>query len=227
MIIRKKYDVESAHIVRNCTSERCSHSIHGHSAVIEVFLESTQLDNAQMVYDFGLMKTTIKQFIDSMDHCYLLCSQDDEEFKEFIKKTCDRWIEMPFNPSAEMLSVFVFNFVRKILEQTQKSNGEGNIQVKAVRYSETTTGYAECDINDWDRLYNQRYQNITFSNGVVRDWSNELIEMLVNNVIVQNPVIEQQIELYPTTTENVDEKKDQEESTEESIEVVNNETEEL
>lgn len=196
MIIRKKYEVESAHIVRNCTSERCSHSIHGHSAVIEVFLESTQLDNAQMVYDFGLMKTTIKQFIDSMDHCYLLCSHDNEEFKEFIKKTCDRWIETPFNPSAEMLSVFVFNFVRKILEQTQKNNGEGNIQVKAVRYSETTTGYAECDINDWDRLYNQRYQNITFSNGVVKDWGNELIEMLVNNVIVQNPVIEQQIELY-------------------------------
>lgn len=197
MIIRKKYEVESAHIVRNCTSERCSHSIHGHSAVIEVFLESTQLDNAQMVYDFGLMKTTIKQFIDSMDHCYLLCSYDKEEFKEFIKSNCDRWIELPFNPSAEMLSLFIFNFVRKILEQTQKGNGEGNIQVKAVRYSETTTGYAECDINDWDRLYNQRYTNITFSNGVVKDWGNELIELLVNNTIIQNPKIIQQIDLNP------------------------------
>jgi 6-pyruvoyltetrahydropterin/6-carboxytetrahydropterin synthase len=197
MIIRKKYEVESAHIVRNCTSNRCSHSIHGHSAVIEVFLESTHLDNAQMVYDFGLMKGTIKQFIDSMDHCYLLCSHDDEKFRNFIKETCDRWIELPFNPSAEMLSVFIFNFVRKILECTQTNNGEGNIQVKSVRYHETTTGYAECDINDWDRFYNQHYSDITFSNGVVRDWSNELLDLLINSTVVQNPIIEQQIDLNP------------------------------
>lgn len=205
MIIRKKYDVESAHIVRNCTSERCSHSIHGHSATIEIFLESGNLDNAQMVYDFGLMKTTIKQFIDSMDHCYLLCSHDNKEFKEFIKSSCDRWIELPFNPSAEMLSLFVFNFVKIILAQTQKNNGEGDIQVKAVRYSETATGYAECDVNDWNHLYNQRYANITFSKGVVKDWSNELIEMLCNNKIVRNPEIKQQIDLNPKETITHDE----------------------
>lgn len=214
MIIRKKYDVESAHIVRNCTSERCSHSIHGHSAVIEVFLESTQLDNAQMVYDFGLMKTTIKQFIDSMDHCYLLCSYDKEEFKEFIKSNCDRWIELPFNPSAEMLSLFVFNFVRKILSQTKTNNGESGIHVKAVRYSETTTGYAECDINDWDKLYNNVYNDIIFSNGVVKDWSRELLEMLGNNAILQNPIIEQQIDLTPRLVEkngdNVEDNKEPE-----------------
>jgi 6-pyruvoyltetrahydropterin/6-carboxytetrahydropterin synthase len=169
--------------------------------VIEVFLESTQLDNAQMVYDFGLMKTTIKQFIDSMDHCYLLCSYDKEEFKEFIKSNCDRWIELPFNPSAEMLSLFIFNFVRKILSQTKMNNGESGIRVKAVRYSETTTGYAECDINDWDKLYNNVYNDIIFSNGVVKDWSRELLEMLGNNAIVQNPIIEQQIDLTPHLVE--------------------------
>ena len=205
MIIRKKYDVESAHIVRNCTSERCSHSIHGHSATIEIFLESGNLDNAQMVYDFGLMKTTIKQFIDSMDHCYLLCSHDNKEFKEFIKSSCDRWIELPFNPSAEMLSLFVFNFVKIILTQTQMNNGESGVQVKSVRYHETKTGYAECDVNDWNHLYNQRYANITFSKGVVKDWSNELIEMLCNNKIVRNPEIKQQIDLNPKETITHDE----------------------
>ena len=62
MKIRKEFRVESAHIVRNCTSHRCSHSIHGHSAVVEVFLESTLLDNAGMVYDFGLMKGSEESF---------------------------------------------------------------------------------------------------------------------------------------------------------------------
>ena len=203
MIIRKKYDVESAHIVRNCTSERCSHSIHGHSAVIEVFLESTQVDNAQMVYDFGLMKGTIKQFIDSMDHCYLLCSRDNEDFKNFIKNSCDRWIELPFNPSAEMLSLFVFNFVARILACTQTNNGEGNIEVKSVRYHETTTGYAECDVYDWQRLYYNKYDDIVFSNGVVKDWSQDLLTILSNNSTVQNPTIEQQISLTPVDVDSV------------------------
>lgn len=197
MIIRKKYEVESAHIVRNCTSERCSHSIHGHSAVIEVFLESKQLDNAQMVYDFGLMKGTIKQFIDSMDHCYLLCTHDNEDFKNFIKNSCDRWIELPFNPSAEMLSLFVFNFVTRILDCTQTNNGEGDIKVKAVRYSETTTGYAECDAYDWQRLYCNKYDDIVFSNGVIKDWGQDLLTILSNNSTIQNPTIEQQISLTP------------------------------
>lgn len=199
MIIRKKYSVESAHIVRNCTSERCSHSIHGHSAVIEVFLESNQLDNAQMVYDFGLMKTTIKQLIDSMDHCYLLCSHDNEEFKNFIKESCDRWIEFPFNPSAEMLSMFVFDMVSRVLKNTKMNNGEGSVRVKSVRYSETDTGYAECDQNDVDTMY--VLDTIVFSNGVVKDWDPELEKIVVNNEQVENPVIEQQIELYPGDVE--------------------------
>ena len=193
MIIRKKYDVESAHIVRNCTSERCSHSIHGHSAVIEVFLESRSLDNAQMVYDFGLMKGTIKQFIDSMDHCYLLCDKDKSEFQQFIRENCDRYIVMPFNPSAEMLSVFIFKFIEDILKHTQTSNGEGTITVKAVRYHETTTGYAECDAEDVANLWKDDW-GIEFSEGVNKDWGDDLESIMVGNTVT-NPVIPQQIEL--------------------------------
>lgn len=193
MIIRKKYSVESAHIVRNCTSERCSHSIHGHSAVIEVFLESNQLDNAQMVYDFGLMKTTIKQIIDSMDHCYLLCARDDEDFKNFIKASCDRWIELPFNPSAEMLSMFVFDMISRVLNNTKTNNGEGEIKVKSVRYHETTTGYAECDQNDINTMY--ILGPIVFSNGVIKDWSPELLGIIAEQKQVENPIIMQQIDL--------------------------------
>ena len=193
MIIRKKYNVESAHIVRNCTSQRCSHSIHGHSATIEVFLESRQLDNAQMVYDFGLMKGTIKQFIDGMDHCYLRCKHDGEEFKDFIKSNCDRWIELPCNPSAEMLSVFLFNYIEQILTLTNTKNGEGEIHVKAVRYHETETGYAECDKQDVDTLWDQDW-DVTFSPGVVKDFGSELYKILTGNV-VENPIVEKQIDL--------------------------------
>ena len=195
MVIRKEFRVESAHIVRNCTSERCSHSIHGHSAVIELFFESDQLDNAQMVMDFGLMKTSIKQFIDSMDHCYLLCDKDRPEFKEFITKECDRYIVMPFNPSAEMLSLYIFKNVSNILELTNLANGEQNVKLKAVRYHETITGYAECNENDLKNIWKPEYDNVRYSEGVRRDWSDELTQAMQFDVRIQNPVIPQQIKL--------------------------------
>ena len=195
MVIRKEFRVESAHIVRNCTSERCSHSIHGHSAVIELFFESDQLDNAQMVMDFGLMKTSIKQFIDSMDHCYLLCDNDKPEVKEFIMKECDRYIIMPFNPSAEMLSLYIFKNVSNILELTNLANGEHNVKLKAVRYHETVTGYAECNEDDLKNIWKPEYDNIRYSEGVRRDWSTELTQAMLFDVRIQNPVIPQQINL--------------------------------
>ena len=195
MVIRKEFRVESAHIVRNCTSERCSHSIHGHSAVIELFFESDQLDNAQMVMDFGLMKTSIKQFIDSMDHCYLLCDKDKPEFKEFITKECDRYIVMPFNPSAEMLSLYIFKNVSNILELTNLANGEQNVKLKAVRYHETVTGSAECNEDDLKNIWKPEYNNVRYSEGVRRDWSDELTQAMLFDVRIQNPVIPQQIKL--------------------------------
>lgn len=197
MKIRKEFKVESAHIVRNCTSHRCSHSIHGHSAVIEVFLESTVLDNAGMVYDFGLMKGTVKSFIDSMDHCYILCEKDDPTFRDFIKNTCDRWIELPFNPSAECLSLFVMWGVSFILNNTRTSNGESvDLRCTGVRYHETTTGWAECNNQDLAVLWQEEWgDKIRFSEGVVRDWHPDLGRILEEGEVVENPIVAQQIEL--------------------------------
>lgn len=194
MIIRKKFNVESAHIVRNCTSERCSHSIHGHSAVIELFFESSKLDNAQMVMDFGLMKGSIKQFVDSMDHCYLLCSKENDEFKNFIKSQCDRYIEMPFNPSAEMLSTFILAGVNYIIEHTVFNNGETDVKCIGCRYHETSTGYAEASINDVKNfMKNLCWNEVEFSPSIRKDWSDELTRCIDERSFILNPIIEQQI----------------------------------
>lgn len=198
MVIRKQFRVESAHIVRNCTSERCSHSIHGHSAVIEIFLESHKLDNAQMVYDFGLLKGTVKQFIDSMDHCYLLCSKDKPEFRGFIKESCDRWIELPFNPSAEMLSMYILNNVQRILDHTVKNNGEDPfLKVVMVKYHETESGFAMARQRDLAELYLPitEGRQVNYSEGVVKDWSEDLKKIMIEDCVIENPVIKQQIKL--------------------------------
>lgn len=200
MIIRKQFDVEMGHVVRNCSSERCSHSQHGHSAVIEILFESRGLDNAQMVIDFGLMKDTIKGFIDSMDHCYMFCRYENEEFKNFHKENNLRWIETGFNPTAEMISVFIFDIMQNILENTKFNNGEGHSfgqydipRIKKVRYHETKSGYAECDLLDWE-LLKPLLVDTVYSDGVMKDWSDNL-KNIMNNEKINNPVIKQQIKL--------------------------------
>ncbi len=68
MLIRKLFKFENAHVVRNCTSDRCKRSIHGHSYKVELLLKASKLDHGQMVYDFGLLKGVIKDLFDSFDH---------------------------------------------------------------------------------------------------------------------------------------------------------------
>lgn len=189
MIIRKQFSFHGAHIVRNCSSDRCKKSIHGHSYIVEVFFTSDKLDNGQMVYDFGLTKGTIKDIIDSFDHAYSMWNKEKTDFKKFIKKESARWIEMPVSPSAEMYSLMFFFIIDQILQNTSFNNGEGNIQLHSVRVHETTTGYAESfreDLKMWD----YQLEDIIFSNQIKDEWKDpEMYNKLINHISFVNPII--------------------------------------
>lgn len=192
MLIRKEFRVEFGHVVRNCFSERCKYSEHGHSAVVEVFLESKDLDNAQMVMDFGLLKYSVKSFVDSLDHCYVVCGGDESEFIDFHRKNDRRLIEVPFNPSAEMLSLFFYHYVNFILQQTYAVNGEKDVRCIGVRFHETVTGYAQCDQEDYERLWDPKWSKmIKFSYDIIRDW-NEDLHRIMNGYHVPSPALPQQ-----------------------------------
>ncbi|TXT24104.1 MAG: 6-pyruvoyl tetrahydrobiopterin synthase [Rhodocyclaceae bacterium] len=80
MLIRKLFKFENAHIVRGCSTRRCSHSIHGHSYKVELLLEAHALDHGQMVYDFGLLKQGPRTLIDAFDHAVAIWSGDDPDY---------------------------------------------------------------------------------------------------------------------------------------------------
>ncbi len=143
MIIRKLFKFENAHIVRGCSTRRCSENIHGHSYKVEVLLESNYLDNGQMVYDFGLTKLYIKEMIDSFDHAITLWSGDDGEYLTAMKRYSSRWVELPVSPSAEQFSRVIYLMVEKILSSTQMQNGERNVELHSIIVHETETGYAQ------------------------------------------------------------------------------------
>ena len=196
MLIRKLYKFENAHVVRNCSSERCKFSIHGHSYKVEVLLKSDVLDNGQMVYDFGLMKGTIKDIIDSFDHATAFWDKDNEEYIEMVKKHSMRWVSLPVSPSAEQFSRVIFMLVYQILDQTIKNNGEGEVEVDSVIVHETDTGYAQCFFDDVinPRMGKIDLNNIVFSPAVKAEWKDPMMfEKMKGSVCFHNPAVELQV----------------------------------
>jgi len=191
MIIRKLFKFEGAHIVRDCSSVRCKENIHGHSYIVEVFLTSDKIDNGGMVVDFGLLKTTIKDFIDSFDHSYSMWNKEKPDFKEFIKKSSDRWIDMPVTPSAEMYSLMMYYVIDKIIKNTEFNNGEGEVKLHSVRVHETATGYAQSFEEDLQFVVGDfDLDDIVFSDQIKKEWSNpNMIEDVKNGVRFINPLI--------------------------------------
>lgn len=190
MIIRKKFKFEGSHIVRDCSSNRCKKSLHGHSYVVEVFFSAIGLDNGQMLVDFGLLKGTIKDFIDSFDHCHSMWIKEKEEDKQFFRQYGERVIELPCSPSAEMYSLMFLYVIDKIIKNTQWNNGERSPQVVAVRVHETETGYAEAcqeDLDWWEWTLN----DIVISNLIKEEWKDpQMWDKLKKGIKFINPIIE-------------------------------------
>ena len=191
MIIRKLFKFENAHIVRNCTSRRCSRSIHGHSYKVEVKLSSNFLDNGEMVMDFGLMKLYIKDIIDSFDHAITLWNKDDKEYIEFAKKFSERWVILPVNPSAEQFSRVFFLIIDRILELMEFNNGDREIKLHSVIVHETDTGYAECfreDAYNFKNMGEIKFEDIIFSDRMKKEWKNEnMWEKVLKKEVLKTP----------------------------------------
>ena len=198
MLIRKLFKFENAHIVRNCTSDRCKRSIHGHSYKIELLLKASKLDNGQMVYDFGLLKGVIKELIDSFDHAICFWQKDDPAYIDACKTYSARWISLPVSPSAEQFSRIFFYLAQQVLNSTITQNGEGDVEVYSVIVHETDTGYAQSFQEDFDneQMGQLNLDQIVFSEQVQIEWSDpQMYENLKNGLNFQNPNVELQVKV--------------------------------
>ncbi len=192
MIIRKLFRFENAHIVRECSTARCSQNIHGHSYEIEVLLESNYLDSGQMVYDFGLMKLSIKELIDSFDHSITLWSGDSQEYKDDMKRHSKRWIELPVSPSAEQFARVIYLMVERVLELTVMQNGEREVRLDSIIVHETKTGYAQAFGDDARSALMGIIvlDDISFSTQIMKEWSDSrLWERVIGGESILNPKI--------------------------------------
>jgi len=190
MLIRKLFKFENAHIVRDCSTQRCSENIHGHSYKVEVLLESNYLDNGQMVYDFGLTKRYIKELIDTFDHSITLWSHDDTGYISAMKKYSNRWVELPVSPSAEQFARVIYLMVERVLECTDMQNGEKEVRLHSIIVHETETGYAQGFKEDAhsELMGKIVLEDLVFSCQVKSEWSDPLLwEKLLNHKNMINP----------------------------------------
>lgn len=196
MLIRKLFKFENAHIVRNCTSDRCKRSLHGHSYKVELFLKANTLDHGQMVYDFGLLKGVIKDLYDSFDHAICFWNQDDPDYIRACKQFSARWVSLPVSPSAEQFSRVFFFLAQQVLASTTMQNGEGDVEVYSVIVHETDTGYAQSFKEDIDnqQMGQLQLEEIEFSEQIQVEWTDsKLYEKLKQGEGFSNPSVELQV----------------------------------
>jgi 6-pyruvoyltetrahydropterin/6-carboxytetrahydropterin synthase len=107
----------------------CAHP-HGHNGLVEVELETAELDARGMVVDFGDVKRELKGWIDAtMDHQMLL--RRDDPLAEWMREHGEPVCLFEENPTAE-------NIARAIFERAR----ELGWPVIEVRLWETPTSFA-------------------------------------------------------------------------------------
>lgn len=83
----------AAHSLRNFNG-RCE-SLHGHNWRVELVVEGSQLNEADLVVDFGELKQILNQVLDKLDHRHL------NEILPFDRQ----------NPSSELIAKYLYERV--------------------------------------------------------------------------------------------------------------------
>jgi len=103
----------SAHYLRNYKGS-CE-NLHGHNWKVELLVEGSQLNNLDLLIDFKILKSILKETLDELDHKLL---NEIPYFKNV-------------NPSSERLAEYIFKKIKDKLSQYS------NIKVKEVTVYET------------------------------------------------------------------------------------------
>jgi 6-pyruvoyltetrahydropterin/6-carboxytetrahydropterin synthase len=142
-VIRKKFTVEYAHQLHDAYTKACYETIHGHSGVIELFLESNELDHNDMVIDFDEITNIVKKYFhDSMDHALIVPMTFDPDYVAHLKIHNKKVVVVDSNPTAEFFAESIFWDVKKLLDELSSKHLRP-FKLQKVRFHETRSAYAE------------------------------------------------------------------------------------
>lgn len=133
----RKHEIHTGHRVYGHDG-KCQH-LHGHSYIIHFYCSSTELDAIGMVVDFGIIKSTLCQWLDdNYDHSMLIWEKDP--LANEIKKLDSKVQIVPYNPTAENIAQHLLTQIAPKLLESSK------ILVTKVIVEETLKCRAECEL---------------------------------------------------------------------------------
>jgi 6-pyruvoyl-tetrahydropterin synthase len=139
-----RYRFEAAHRFLNSSSTPCM-TPHGHTwhATLHLRSKKTELNGENMVMEFSKSKASWKKFVaDTLDHSYL-CNHKDPLLEPLLVATPDaRILPFPGDPTTEIIALFVFSKVEKLLASTDIKD---SLYVHGITIEETPTNSIFCD----------------------------------------------------------------------------------
>lgn len=112
-------------------------NIHGHTYKMRVEIEG-DLDENGMVMDYYDVSEIISPLVDELDHSFM-AKETDTEIIEFLDKINSKKVVVPFETTAENITVFLLGRVK------DKINSDRIKRIK-IRVYETEKTYAEDEI---------------------------------------------------------------------------------
>jgi 6-pyruvoyltetrahydropterin/6-carboxytetrahydropterin synthase len=147
MLIHKEIEIDMGHRVSNHKG-KCR-NLHGHRYKIEVGVDDKLItengaSDEGMVIDFSDLKQTMIEEIDApLDHGFMIYEKDQfiEQFRFFMTGYDQKIIIVPFVPTAENISKYLYQIMRNKLN-------EKGIKISYVKIYETPTSSAICTETD-------------------------------------------------------------------------------
>lgn len=146
--LNKEFVVETAHILDSSYMTQCQR-FHGHSARIVLSISSMGLNQDGMVIDFKKLKEFFQPIYDTLDHhCLVSEKRARTLFNDVEQGKRLGFVIVPFNPTAENLSKWIYEQVDEELSKHYIDLvGGRTVYVNYVEYWETTSACVRYDRN--------------------------------------------------------------------------------
>lgn len=148
MKIYKTIEWDMGHRIPNHRS--LCRNLHGHRYKLDVGLEGKLItkkgsSSEDMIIDFGDVKNILKkEVIDTCDHAFMVWQGDKPMMNFFKKNNSFKRVVVPFIPTAEAISVWLF----KKLKREFKDKFKNVLTLESVTVWETPTSKACCSSKD-------------------------------------------------------------------------------
>ena len=118
--------------------------LHGHRYKAEICVEGELIDKSGvseegMVIDFADIKRTAQKLIQAeLDHAFMVWDKDDELLDFFKHSKGHKPVIVPFTPTAENVSVYIFQILKDKFSDVYKTG----LHLQSIKLWETPTSYA-------------------------------------------------------------------------------------